>query len=93
MPVISLFYGIIVEMFYNEHIPPHFHARHGEDRAVIDIASGDVLEGELSRRDLRLVEAWLELNRESLMANWQLAREGREMFKIAAIGMMETGEP
>ena len=71
MPVISLFYGIIVEMFYNEHIPPHFHARHGEDRAVIDIASGDVLEGELSRRDLRLVEAWLELNRESLMANYR----------------------
>ena len=86
MLVISLFYGIIVEMFYNEHIPPHFHARHGEDRAVIDIASGDVLEGELSRRDLRLVEAWLELNRESLMANWQLAREGREMFKIAPLG-------
>lgn len=86
MPVISLFYGIIVEMFYNEHIPPHFHARHGEDLAVIDIASGDVLEGELSRRDLRLVEAWLELNRESLMANWQLAREGREMFKIAPLG-------
>ena len=86
MPVISLFYGIIVEMFYNEHIPPHFHARHGEDRAVIDIASGDVLEGELSRRDLRLVEAWLELNRESLMANWQLGREGREMFKIAPLG-------
>ena len=86
MPVISLFYGIIVEMFYNEHIPPHFHARHGEDRAVIDIASGDVLEGELSRRDLRLVEAWLELNRESLMANWQLAREGREKFKIAPLG-------
>lgn len=86
MPVISLFYGIIVEMFYNEHIPPHFHARHGEDRAVIDIASGDVLEGELSRRDLRLVEAWLELNRESLMANWQLACEGREMFKIAPLG-------
>ena len=86
MPVISLFYGIIVEIFYNEHIPPHFHARHGEDRAVIDIASGDVLEGELSRRDLRLVEAWLELNRESLMANWQLAREGREMFKIAPLG-------
>lgn len=86
MPVISLFYGIIVEMFYNEHIPPHFHARHGEDRAVIDIASGDVLEGELSRRDLRLVEAWLELNRESLMANWQLAREGHEMFKIAPLG-------
>ena len=86
MPVISLFYGIIVEMFYNEHIPPHFHARHGEDRAVIDIASGDVLEGELSRRDLRLVEAWLELNRESLMANWQLARDGREMFKIAPLG-------
>ena len=86
MPVISLFYGIIVEMFYNEHIPPHFHARYGEDRAVIDIASGDVLEGELSRRDLRLVEAWLELNRESLMANWQLGREGREMFKIAPLG-------
>ena len=86
MPVISLFYGIIVEMFYNEHIPPHFHARHGEYRAVIDIASGDVLEGELSRRDLRLVEALLELNRESLMANWQLAREGREMFKIAPLG-------
>jgi hypothetical protein len=86
MPVISLFYGIIVEMFYNEHIPPHFHARHGEYRAVIDIASGDVLEGELSRRYLRLVEAWLELNRESLMANWQLALEGREMFKIAPLG-------
>ena len=85
MPTISLFYGIIIEMFYNEHLPPHFHARHNEHRAVIEIASGDVLEGELSRRDLRLVEAWLELNRESLMANWQLAREGREMFRISPL--------
>ena len=50
MPTISTFYGILIRMFFNDHPPPHFHARYGEFEATIDIGTLDVLEGQLPRR-------------------------------------------
>lgn len=52
MPTISAFYGIIVRMYYNDHAPPHFHARYGESEATIDIETRQVIDGELPRRAL-----------------------------------------
>ena len=74
MPRISEFYGIVITMFWNEHPPPHFHAIYGEHDAQILIATGEIMEGSLPRRALRLVREWTELHRDELMENWNKAR-------------------
>jgi hypothetical protein len=63
MPEISRFFGIIIAMFYNDHPPPHFHVRHGSDRATISIED---LDGKLSRTVLGLVLEWAALHRGEL---------------------------
>jgi hypothetical protein len=65
LPRISEFYGIVIEMYFADHPPPHFHARYGGDEATIAIATGDVLAGSLPRRALRLVREWLDAHRAS----------------------------
>lgn len=69
MPELSRFYGIVIYMFAKDHNPPHFHAKYGEYIGIIDIRSGKLLEGELPRRALRLVEDWTELHKEELFFN------------------------
>jgi hypothetical protein len=73
MPRISSFFGIVIEMYYGDHPPPHFHARHGGKSAKVEIATGKVLRGSLSVRALRLVREWAELHRVALEANWERA--------------------
>lgn len=73
MPEISRFFGIIIAMFYNDHAPPHFHARYGEQRAIIAIDSLTVLGGRLSPRVLGLVMEWASLHQEELREDWRLA--------------------
>ena len=68
MPTISTFYGILIRMFFNDHAPPHFHARYGEFEATIDIDTQGVIQGELPRRALSLVQEWAMIHRECLMA-------------------------
>jgi Domain of unknown function (DUF4160) len=68
---VSSFYGIVITMYFEDHAPPHFHARHGGEQAKIAIANGDLLAGSLSRRALRLVREWLGQHRLELEANWQ----------------------
>lgn len=75
MPTISTFYGILIRMFFNDHPPPHFHARYGEFEATIDIATLDVLDGQLPRRALNLVQEWAMIHREELLEDWRLCRE------------------
>ncbi len=85
MPAISLFYGIIIYMFCfddKKHHLPHIHAHYGEKSAVISIDDGKVLQGNLPKKKMKLVHAWIEIHRDDLMADWQLAIEGQELFKI-----------
>ena len=56
MPTISAFYGIVIAMFFDDHDPPHFHARYGEHRARFAVASGDPLDGDLPARPLKPIE-------------------------------------
>jgi len=88
MPVISMFYGIIIRMYLLEnqhHNLPHIHARYAEFEASIGIGDSEVLAGELPRKQLRLVQAWVELHRDELFANWDLAANGEEPFRIAPL--------
>lgn len=85
MPVISMFYGVIVLMYYfdnRRHKLPHVHVRYGEEEAVLGIPEGEILEGELPSNKLKLVRAWIEIHQEELMANWELAINGQSVFKI-----------
>ena len=67
MPEISRFFGIVIAMYYNDHAPPHFHARYGEFIAKIDILTGAVLEGDLPRRALSLVQEWRTTHQTELL--------------------------
>lgn len=85
MPIISMFYGIIIRLYLidnQQHNLPHIHARYAEFEASIDISDGEILVGDLPRKQLRLVQAWIELHRDELMANWELAVSGENPYKI-----------
>ncbi len=88
MPVISMFYGIIIRMFYfdnKEHYLPHIHAEYAEYKAVIEIVSGKLLAGDFPNDKIKLVAAWIEIHKDELMADWKLAIEGQNVFKIDAL--------
>jgi hypothetical protein len=88
MPIISMFYGIIIRLFLldnKHHNTPHIHAKYGEFDVSIGISDGELLAGELPRKQLRLVQAWIELHRDELMADWELAVSGEAPYKIAPL--------
>lgn len=85
MPEISRFFGIIVAMFYNEHNPPHFHARYGDYKVEIEICTLSVLAGKFPPRALGLLIEWATQHQEELTANWQLARAAAELNRITPL--------
>lgn len=74
MPTISAFYGLIIQMFFKDHVPPHFHVRYAEHKAIIDIRNLSMIEGWLPRRALGLVLDWALLHQVELLDNWQLCQ-------------------
>jgi len=71
-------------MYYapKEHNPPHIHVYYQQYNAVINIATCIVSRGNLPARQLRLVNAWIEIHRKELLANWKLCQNGERPFKI-----------
>ena len=85
MPTISMFYGIVIYLYFydNErHKTPHIHAKYQGQDASISIVDGGVLAGEIPQGKLRLVQAWIELHKDELMADWELAAAGEQPYKI-----------
>jgi hypothetical protein len=85
MPTISMFYGIIIRMYYfdnQQHNMPHIHVHYQDDAAIIEIPSGSILQGNLPRAKQKLVDAWIEIHSDELMADWELAINGESVFKI-----------
>ena len=85
MPTISAFYGILIQMFFIDHAPPHFHAKYSEHKAVIDIRKLELIEGKLPRRAMSLVLDWAELHQAELLTNWQLCRDMEQPKPIAPL--------
>jgi hypothetical protein len=88
MPTISMFFGIIVSIFYEDneqHHTPHIHVRYQGSKASIAIDDGRVLAGDVPSRQLRMVQVWVDLHQDELMANWELAVSGEEPFRIAPL--------
>lgn len=82
MPTISAFYGILIQMFWNDHAPPHFHARYGEYNGIIDISSLKMLEGDLPKRALSLIVDWAKLHQAELLTDWDLCAKKQMPNKI-----------
>jgi hypothetical protein len=83
-----MFYGIIIRLYLlgnKHHNTPHIHAKYAEFEVFCDIENGEILAGQLPRKQLRLVQAWIELHRDELMADWELAINNESPYKIAPL--------
>lgn len=83
MPIISYFFGIYIRMYHDDHNPPHFHAEYQGYQALIVIENGEILEGHLPNKALRLVREWAKDHQEELMADWHLAIQLKPLQRIA----------
>jgi len=85
MPSISAFYGIIIYMYFmdnKQHNLPHIHVKYSGDEVVVSIPDGNVLDGTISSTKMKLLQAWIEIHKEELMADWELAVSGEQPYKI-----------
>jgi Domain of unknown function (DUF4160) len=82
VPTISRFFGIVIAMYFDDHGPPHFHARHATGEAKVRIDMLEAIESSLGRRQLRLVLAWAELHHDELVENWRRAHAGETLQPI-----------
>ena len=81
MPSISMFYGIIIYMYRSDHLPPHFHAYYGDNKAIFDL-TGNHIEGDMPAKQKRQIKVWAELHEDELNALWRLAENNEELYRI-----------
>ena len=81
MPTICEFFGIYIQIMFLDHNPPHFHAKYGNQKVIIEIESG-IVKGEMSERALRLIFEWLDLHRQELKQAWDKAKNGEQPDRI-----------
>ena len=84
MPEISRFYGIVIKIYLKDHLPAHFHAEYGEYNAMINIQTGEIIEGQIPRKALVLVQEWVNLHRNELLETFNLLRNGKTNWKKIA---------
>ena len=82
MPEICRFFGIIIAVFYDDHNPPHFHARYNDQKISIEIETLKILEGSIPPGALGMIMEWASLHKEELMEDWNLAKSNRPPKKI-----------
>ncbi|MDD2768292.1 MAG: DUF4160 domain-containing protein [Methylococcus sp.] len=88
MPTISMFYGILVLMYFRDiarHHLPHIHVRYQGVEAAMSIEDGSILDGQLPPKQLKMVQAWIEIHKEELYVDWELAVNGEKPFRIAPL--------
>ena len=85
MPTISTFYGILIQMLWGDHAPPHFHALYAEYEVLIDINTLEVVRGSMPRRALALVLEWAFQYRAELLENWTLCEQNQSPKKISPL--------
>ena len=85
MPALSTFYGIIVYMYFmdnKQHNLPHIHVKYQGQEVIVSIPEGEVLEGRIPSSKMKLLRAWVEIHRDELVADWELAVSGEKPYKI-----------
>lgn len=81
MPTISMFYGILIRMHYADHNPPHFHAIYENYKAMFSL-DGEMINGNMPRKQQRIIGGWAAIHQEELKANWELSANHEELYKI-----------
>ena len=81
MPTISIFYGILIKMYYDDHNPPHFHAFYGDYSAIYDF-NGIKIDGNMPNKQGKLIYTWAIMHKNELNANWNLAKNSEMLFFI-----------
>ena len=84
MPTISMFYGILIRMYYEDHNPPHFHAFYGNYKARFNL-DGELVEGSMPSKQIKLITAWSMIHKDELLANWELAKNSETLFNITPL--------
>ncbi|MEY4977842.1 MAG: hypothetical protein RLZZ352_112 [Pseudomonadota bacterium] len=82
MPTLSIFFGIIVRMWHDDHPPPHIHVEYQGFEALVNIATGNVAEGELPRKVATIVKEWCQVHQAELQENWQRAQRFEPLERI-----------
>lgn len=85
MPIISMFYGIVVSLYFydnKQHNLPHIHVRYQGTKAIFNIETCEIIEGDLPKKQQKLVSAWMEIHKDELIADWELALDGQQPYKI-----------
>lgn len=88
MPTISMFYGILIRMFFRDiekHNLPHLHAEYQGETAVYSIPDGEILAGTMTPKKHKLIVAWIEIHQDELLADWELAVNGQKPFPIKGL--------
>ena len=85
MPTLSIFYGIVIQIYWFDHAPPHIHARYAEHEVQIDLQRIDVLHGSLPKRALAMVLEWTHEHQMELLAAWAAASAGEPIARIAPL--------
>ncbi len=83
MPTIAIFNGIIIQMFFEDHDPPHIHAIYAGAKALFRISDGEMIRGALPSKQAKLVKGWIKLRHAELMENWHHAQTDGRCFRIA----------
>ena len=84
MPVISRFFGIVVYMYWRNHSPPHFHAKYQDQEITVEVEAGTVT-GHMGRKAIALIEEWRKMHQAELLHNWELARQKKDLHRIAPL--------
>lgn len=82
MPIICRFRGIKITINWDEHNPPHFHAKYGGSEITVDINDLEVMDGEMPNKQTKMILGWAALHQEELLENWELARNKHDLFDI-----------
>ncbi len=85
MPQVSEFFGITISLYYNDHMPPHFHAEYGEYEAIYRIDTLEITRGGLPRRAHALVVEWASLHRAEIRDDWERARLEQPLIIIEGL--------
>jgi hypothetical protein len=85
MPVLSIFYGIVITIYWFDHAPPHVHARYAQHEVQIDIRLAAVLNGSLPPRALAMVLEWTRAHQAELLEAWDAASAGQTPARIAPL--------
>ncbi len=85
MPTICRFYGIVIQMYFTDHGPPHFHVIYNDYKAVVAIRDFSLLQGDLPPKALGLVVEWARLHQDELLKDWNLATQMKGLEPIAPL--------